>query len=238
MSECLRLALAVEGPTDRIVLESILDAELPNQEIQIQTLQPEGSVAFESATSPKTGMGWGGVYRWSRQSALEGGGSVSDSSVLDHHDLLIVHVDADIAGKTYASISIHDAPSDDLPCERPCPPARNTTDPLRMAILNWLGETCCPSNVVLCTPSKKTDTWVLAAVWPDNPLMSRRDWECHPSPEGQFSAMPKNKRLSKRPGDYEGHRDTIRREWPNICTRLTEAARFEAELQAAVTAVG
>ena len=115
MSECLRLALAVEGPTDRIALEAILDAVLPNREFQIQTLQPEGSVAFESATTPKTGMGWGGVYRWCRQSASEGGGSVSDSTVLDHHDLLIVHIDADVAGKTYASSNRDDAPCDDLP---------------------------------------------------------------------------------------------------------------------------
>ena len=189
MSECLRLALAVEGPTDRIALKAILDAVLPDREFQIQTLQPEGSVAFESATTPKTGMGWGGVYRWCRQSASEGGGSVSDSTVLDHHDLLIVHIDADVAGKTYASINIHNAPHDDLPCESPCPPARSTTDPLRMAILNWLGETNCPPDVVLCTPSKKTDAWVLAAVWPDNPLVSRGDWECPSAARGSTRAV-------------------------------------------------
>ena len=48
--------------------------------------------------------------------------------------------------------------------------------------------------------------------------------------------MPKNKGLSKSPEDYERHQDTIRSEWPNIRTKLTEAARFDAELQAAVAA--
>jgi len=118
MSEPLRVAAAVEGPTDAIVFQAILRALLPDDaELVFQRLQPEGSAAFG-----KTGAGWAGVYRWSRQSAGEGGGSVSGSSVLSHHDLLIVHVDADVAGNTYANGGIHDAPLDDLPCEEPCPP--------------------------------------------------------------------------------------------------------------------
>ncbi len=105
MSEPLRIAAAVEGPTD--VFQAILGALLPSDaDFVYQTLQPEGSVAFRSARRTETGKGWVGVYRWSRQSAREGGGSVSGSSALSCHDALIVHVDADVAGKTYASGSI------------------------------------------------------------------------------------------------------------------------------------
>ena len=88
MSEPLRFAVTVEGPTDAIVLEAILTALLPDDEFVFQRLQPEGSAAFGSAHFGSTGTGWAGVYRWSRQAVSEGGGSVSESSALANHDVL------------------------------------------------------------------------------------------------------------------------------------------------------
>ena len=186
MSEPLRIAAAVEGPTDAIVLRAALDHCLKNKaDFVFETLQPEGSVAFDSAS----GTGWGGVYRWALQSAEEGGGSVSGSTALSFHDLLIVQVDADVAGKTYASARIYDPPCQDLPCEQPCPPPNQTTNALRTVMLRWLGEARCPSQVVLCTPSKSIEAWVVAAVWPTNRIIRRGNWECHQNPEGQLGAL-------------------------------------------------
>ena len=237
MSEPLRIAAVVEGPTDAIVLQAILRALLPDDaDFVFQTLQPEGSVAFDSASFGGVGAGWVGVYRWSRQSALEGDGSVSASSALSQYDLLIVHVDADVAGETYASGSIHDAPSQDLPCEEPCPPARKTTSALRAVVLNWLGEYECPLRIVLCTPSKSTEAWVIAAIWPGNNLVRRADWECRPNPEGQLAALPRQLRFKKRPSDYRRWESTLTAAWPTVSARLTEAARFDEELRAAVGA--
>ena len=229
MSEPLRIAAAVEGPTDAIVLRAILTALLPDTEFEFQTLQPEGSTAFSTAPFGRTGSGWAGVYRWGRQAVLEGRGSVSGSSVMSYHDVLILQVDADVAGKTYSSGSIQDAPREDLPCEEPCPPPSRTTNALRAVILNWLGEKDCPTRVVLCTPSKSTETWVLAATWPDNDVIRRGDWECHPNPEGQLGALPKKRRFKKRPDDYRHKQSEIGEAWPNVSARLSEAARFERE---------
>ena len=234
MSDPLRVAVAVEGPTDAVVFEAILNSLLPNTDFVLQTLQPEASLAFISSPSGKIGPGWAGVYRWCRQSASEGDGSVSGSSVLLHHDVLIVHVDADVASKTYSSGGIHDAPRHDLPCEQPCPPPGRTTDALREVILNWLGEANTPSRVVLSTPSKNIETWVLAAVWPDNHLVRRDDWECRHNPEDQLKALPKAKRFEKRPDDYRRKRNEIRNGWPNVSARLNEAYRFETEFRRAV----
>ena len=236
MSDPLRIAAAVEGPTDAIVLQAVLSALLPDTDFEFQTLQPEGSVAFDSAPSGITGTGWVGVYRWSRQSAWEGGGSVSGSSALSFHDVLIVHVDADVAGKTYASGSIRDAPCEDLPCEEPCPPPDRTTNALRAVVLNWLGEHECPPRIVLCTPSKSIEAWVLAAVWPENDVVRRDDWECRPNPEGQLGALPRRRRFKKRPDHYLRKQREIEKAWPKVSARLTEAARFEEEFLAAICA--
>lgn len=235
MSDPLRVAVAVEGPTDEIVLRAIMESVLGETEFELQTLQPEGSVAFGSARTGETGFGWVGVYRWCRQSVIEGGGSVSGSSSLAFHDVVIVQVDADVAGKTYASGEIQDPPCVDLPCERPCPPPAATTDALREVVLHWLGEPSCPSKVVLCTPSKSTESWVLAALCPDNSVVRRVDWECHSNPEGQFGTLPKPVRFSKRPADYRRKRGDILEAWPRVCARLTEAARFDREFRSAVS---
>ena len=236
MSEPLRIAAAVEGPTDAIVLEAILRALLPDADFEFQTLQPEGSVAFGSPSFGGTGAGWPGIYRWSRQAACEGEGSVSGSYALSHHDVLIVHVDADVAGRTYASGNIRDAPRGDLPCEEPCPPPEGTTNALRAVVLNWLGEDERPPRIVLCTPSKSIEAWVLAAVWPENNVVRRDDWECRPNPESQLAALPRRRRFEKHPDDYRHRQSEITEAWPRVSARLTEAARFGAEFLAAIGA--
>ena len=232
MSEPLRIAAVVEGPTDRIVLRAILRTLLKGRDFVFQMLQPEQSLAFG-----RMGAGRAGVYRWCRQAASEGGGSVSGSSALAHHDLLIVHVDADVAGATYANSNIQDAPRQDLPCEETCPPPACTTNALRSVVLNWLGERKCPSRTVLCTPSKSTEAWVLAAMWPDNELVRQDDWECRPNPASQLAALPKDRRFTKSTEDYQRIERELMEAWPRISARLTEAERFKAEFLAAIPAV-
>ena len=233
MSEPLRIAVVVEGPTDSIVLHAILDSVLADTEFEFQTLQPEESLAFESVHSGKTGVGWVGVYRWSRQSACEGGGSVSGSSALLFHDVVIIQVDADVADKTYGSGEVQDPPClDDLPCKKPCPPPDATTNALREVMLIWLGEPSCPSKVVLCTPSKSMESWVVAALCPNNGVVQRDNWECHRDPELQLATLPKGIRFRKRQDDYRCRRIAMAGAWPNVSARLTEAARFEREILA------
>ena len=230
MSSPLRVAAAVEGPTDAIVLEAILSAVFPEADLEFQTLQPEGSLAFGSKSFTDTGYGWGGVYRWIRQAVEEGDGSISGCSVLDNHDALVVHVDADVAHATYQSANIINAPRDHLPCEQPCPPASATTNALRSVILEWLCEKACPDAVVLCTPSKSIDTWVLAAVCPKNREVRKDGWECNLNPTGQLGTLPKSVRFRKNVGDYRDRQHIVTEYWHAVSGRLSEAARFQADL--------
>ena len=186
----LRIAVAVEGPTDSILMEAILASILQDVEFELQTLQPEGSVAFGASSFGRTGVGWVGVYRWSRQAASEGGGSVSGSSVFANHDLLVVHVDADVAEKRYSDGNISDAEFDDLPCVESCPPPDRTTDALRAVVLSWLGERACPPRIVMCTPSKNIEAWLLVAVWPDNNVIRRGNWNVGAIRSTSFERYP------------------------------------------------
>ena len=230
MSSAVRIAAAVEGTTDAIALEAILSAVFPDTEFEFQTLQPEGSLAFDSDLFSETGYGLSGVYRWIGQAIQEGDGSISDCSALNNNDLLIIQVDADVAHKTYQSAHIRNAPRNDLPCDQACPPASAATNALQAVILNWLGEHACPKKVVLCTPSKSIDTWVLAAVCPGNRVVRRKDWECNLNPAGQFNAIPRAVRFGKNVRDYRGRQYIVTQNWSAVAARLSEAARFQADL--------
>ena len=217
------------------MLRAVVRALLPDTDFVFLTLQPEESLAFSPARTAGTGVGWVGVYLWCRQSASEGGGSVSGSFALSNHDVLVVHVDADVAGKTYGSGNIQDTPQNDLPCEAPCPPVNATTNALRTVILNWLGEDEAHPQIVLCTPSKNMDAWVLAALCPDIELVQGDDWECRQNPQGQLATLPAGRRFGKSPVDYESRQSESTNMWPNVSARLEEAARLEEEFLAAVS---
>lgn len=238
-SKIWRVAVVVEGPTDRIVIEAIIDSLLADTDadFELQTLQPEVSAAFGSGEFGPNGAGWGGVYQWCRQAADEGRGSVSGSLVLSQYDLpqydlLIIHVDADVADARYASAGIQSPQHDDLPCDQPCPPPHRTTDALRKVVLRWLGESTCPPRVVLCTPSKSMDAWVLTALFPDCGTFQQQDWECHPKPDKKISTLPLwiRKRFEKRKEYFQGKQLQIREAWPRVSEKLTEAQRFREKL--------
>lgn len=238
MSDVLRVAVVAEGPTDAIVIEAALRAMIPARSIVWKLLQPEGSIAFG-----ETGTGWGGVYRWCKQSALRGQGSLGrDELVLKGFDMLILHLDADVAGRNYAEAGIVPIAEDrELPCERPCPPAKDTTDELRSVLLSWCGEKTAPSNVVLCTPSKNTEAWVVTLLFPqDRAVRAAVTIECFATPESRLGQQPKKQRIRKSQHDYRAHGEVMQSEWPRIAAigKLSEAHRFQQEVLAALATLG
>ena len=129
-----RIALVAEGKTDQIVIESALSAIL-DQPFILTLLQPETSDLLGSGPTRR----WmGGVYRWCRQ-AVSMRCPVAENPSLTGFDLILVHVDADVAGLRYEDAGIEDGRTD-LPCERPCPPAANSVNALRGAVA--VGSIC------------------------------------------------------------------------------------------------
>jgi len=230
MSEPLRIALAVEGDTDLIVIKAAIASLLLGREVEFTTLQPEHSLAF-GILGGDTGMGWSGVYRWCRQTASEGGGRVSGSALFKFHDILIVHIDGDVAGMTYESANIEETILD-LPCKQPCPPASATAAELRKVVLRWMGENATPVRCVLCTPCMNMEAWVIIALFPTNSIFQRKGpegWECHENPEGQLGQLPVSVRIRKTKSHYEGRKTEIAAAWPSVCAASSEARRFSTD---------
>lgn len=237
MSDTLRIALVAEGVTDRAVLNATIESMLNGRSFILTLLQPEGSVAFSGGgNAGPSGGGWKGVYRWCLQSTQRSGGKLSDDPLFFGYDLLLLHLDADVASEDPANSPI--APNPELagvlPCEEACPPPSATTDALRKIILSWVGETITPSKTVLCTPSKSTEAWVMAAIFPKDKEVVKPSWECYPKPENRLGQQTKNKRFAKNQSDYDMRKSELRAGWPSVVARLTEARRFQDEFIAAI----
>jgi hypothetical protein len=223
MSDPLRIGLVAEGITDKLVIEAAIKSLLGERSFILRLLQPVESVAFGSVgSSLSQGKGWGGVYLWCEGVRQRNDNRLAGDILFWEHDILIVHLDADVAGKNYSDCEIQD-PVGDLPCEEPCPPALATTDKLRAVLLRWLGESSVPPNTVLCTPSKSCETWVIAALFPKDIEMIKKGWECHPSPDSRLGTKPKAVRITKSNAGYQSIKDKMTEQWAPTKGRIVRS---------------
>jgi len=237
MSEPLKIAFVVEGPTDFIMLKTVIANLLGGRDFVPQVLQPEMSEAFKPA--PGEDGGWPGVCRWCLQSMKQGGGRLSNNPLFRNHDILILHLDADVAGAQYLAGHIPDPfPDPTLPCEEPCPPPYTTTNRLRAVTLLWMGETVTPPRIVLCTPSKALETWLLVGLFPGDSVAQRDDVECHQNPADTLQGKPLECRLvrsgKKNLEMYQKCAPAFDRNWNTVTERCSEAARFENDFLSAL----
>lgn len=237
MSRPLRIGFVVEGPTDFVVLESVVAKLLDGREYEPVTIQPLLSDAFAATT----GGGWTSIYLWCRQMVNQTGGAARTNPLFGFHDLLVMQIDADVASKNYSDDDrIQNFPND-LPFYRACPPARDSTDRLREIMLGWLNEGSLPPQMVFCTPSKSLETWVLVALFPANQFAASVNVECRLNPEAQLQARPLAQRLirsgKKDIAKYRERSADVATAWEHVCGRCTEAERFTQEFLAVVPAI-
>lgn len=237
MSDTLRIALVAEGITDYQVLNAAIESMLNGRSFDLKLLQPEGSIAFSGrGNAGPLGGGWKGVYQWCLQAALRSDGKLRDDPLFHGYDLLLLHLDADVAGEDPANSKIDPMPAlaGIFPCEQPCPPPAATTDLLRNVMLAWVGETKMPPKTVLCTPSKNIEAWVMAVFFPEDKEMVKYGWECHPKPDNRLGQQPVRKRFAKNQPDYAARKSELQAGWPTVVARLTEARRFQNDFLAAI----
>ncbi len=225
----LRIALVAEGPTDEIIIESALKAILPSP-FKISLLQPE-------RTRSVLGTGWGGVLKWCREFQARGAESLEDDPTMEFFDLIIIHIDADVAGKSYADYGQEIAQAAQqggwglLPCSLPCPPPDATVDNMKTVLLSWLGIDKIGNKTVLCIPSKSSEAWLAAAVFPDNRDLSR-ELECAPNIGDRLAQLPKKLRFKKTIRNYQAHTSTVKAEWSRVRRLCSQAEIFSHSVDA------
>jgi hypothetical protein len=240
MSRTVRIALVAEGVTDYEVLNAALESMLSGRSFDLKLLQPEGSVAFTGmGHAGELGGGWKGVYRWCLQAKQRSAGRLSGDPLFFNYDLLLIHLDADVANEDPANSKIGAIPelAGVLPCDQPCPPPNATTNALRKVLLSWVGETVTPLQTVLCTPSKSTEAWVMAAIFPTDREVVKKGWECYAKPENRLGQQPFRQRFSKTQANYQTRKSQLQAAWPAVVARLTESRRFQDEFSAALNAL-
>lgn len=236
MSDPLRIALVAEGPTDAVVIEAALRSMLGGRSFVLKQVFPEDSSAFGPM-----GTGWVGVYRWCHAAATRGTGSLSGDRLIfgaGNYDLLLLHLDGDVAGYGYENGSLVPLPTDGaLPCARPCPPPADTTNELRKVLLSWCGETATPPKTVISMPSKSTEAWVVASLFPTDQAMAQ-GIECYANPESRLGQQAAALCIRKKKRDYQSRAAELEQAWPRISApaALGEAYRFQTEFLAAVPA--
>ena len=231
MSDALKIAFVVEGPTDYIVLKEIVREVLDGRDFVPQILKPEMSAAFKLI--PGEDGGWPGVCRWCLQTKKQNGGHIRNNPLFNFYDILIIQLDADVAGFNYNDGHIKNPfpGQPTLPCNEPCPPAADTTNRLREIMLRWIGEQNIPPQTVLCTPSKALEAWVLVGLFPEDGQVQLGNIECRDHPDHILRGKPAKKRLvsgsKKNVEKYDTFASEIAANWEAIKGHCSEAIRFE-----------
>lgn len=220
----MRISYVVEGATDYIVLDALVERFLQTDNYIPTQIQPPIS-AFANDLGA-LGCGWHGVLSWCKQEGATQEG-FADSLVLANCDCLILHVDADIA---------HEAELAEHHFAAPCPPARPTCDNLRAHLIFLFGGTL-PPKAVLCIPAQCTEAWVFAALHPDlvsqfEPLECRNEVERLLIGKRGKLVRGKGKGTHKEKARYRDNAERIAAGWENAVAYCPEALRFDAECKA------
>jgi len=231
MSDLLRIALVAEGPTDYVIIDAALRAILPCS-FTLNLLQPE-------VTRPIIGNGWPGVLKWCHDTRLRCTAMNGTDYTLDGFDLLIIHLDLDVAGMSYADCGAEiEAMACDwhwavVPCQLPCPPVSATRDQIEAVLKSWLGEHSPTRRTLYCLPAQSSGTWLAAAILPSEHALLIRA-ECDTSVERRLELLPKKERVKKKVMEYRKHAPSITSQWGQVKQVCTQAERFEQTVLANV----
>lgn len=225
----LRIALVAEGPTDFEIVQAALKAILPAPFVLTQ-LQPE-------ATYTAMGTGWGGVMKWCVATGARHQGSLDTDPALEQFDLLIVHIDLDVAHAAYADCGQEVAAMAEwkrwapLPCALPCPPASQTAAALAARVFDWLAPALPGGRTVLCLPGQSIGAWLASATLPEGHALMA-SVECNPAVENRLATLPLASRIRKRRTEYRDAAPQVTTNWASVKARCAQARVFEDAVRA------
>jgi hypothetical protein len=123
------IGFVCEGVTDLPILQSVVDAVI-GKDYVTRTIRPE-----THALAPRSG--WTEVQSWCERN----GPTLADQLTYSNIDILIVHVDADIASQVRAS----------------------ETSGICAAVKHWLDRGASDRRLVIVIPAQASEAWLLAA---------------------------------------------------------------------------
>jgi len=220
-----QIGIVAEGPTDKVVIDGALDALLSVPYVST-LLQPD-------ETQPKLGRGWGGVFRWMRQTNQREMSSVSDDPLLSMYDLIVIHLDADVCASTYGALGDEIEQQakglQPLPCDKPCPPGRDAARELERVIQSWVAPRTLGDKATLCIPSRSIEVWLAVAVLPlDHQLIA--DVECQNDLDRKLASLPISNRVKKTGREYRRYKDSITAHWGRVREVCSQADEFSRRL--------
>jgi hypothetical protein len=212
----IRIGIVAEGKSEWLVLEAVM--RVLHDEIDFVRIRPDLDMLSGQP------FGWRGVKAWCSENGNTLGAFMKGvrSKPLD---LMVIHCDCSMAHNVSAN--------------RPCPPARDTADALRDVIVReWLRLDTIPVFVVLTTPSRTMDAWVVSVL--DPPHEEATCIECLEAVENVLVARhllrKKDGEVKKQEARYRPLAERVAAELPTARARCTEAERFVVEFQAALAA--
>jgi hypothetical protein len=233
------IGTVVEGPTDRILLEAVLQRLIPGEH-RFLPLQPP-------VTFGELGAGWKGVRRWCRQTwQREGLNLAATLASGPPLDLLVIHLDADVARES----DLQEGEADPIDgVVQPCPPASATAARLTAVVCRSLQVDSLPPVLVLAIPAQDTESWSFAALHPGDDLCARADCECIRSgrdhPAYRLTLKRYGKLLQRRDGEikkaerrYREVAPHIAAAWETVCRLCPQAAQFTQDIQTVCAAAG
>ena len=216
MSNALRISYVVEGVTDYIVLDALVEQILGHSDYVPTRIQPPESEYVNHLGA--LGGGWKGVLHWCSLGVY--------ATALNNCDYLIVHVDADIAEESELS---------ELNLSAPCPPASTTSGKIRDYLVALLGGAV-PPKIILCVPAQCIEAWVFVALYPSEverftPIDCRREVESLFIGKPEKLVVKKDGRARKQTAEYSKVSPRIGANLAMLTAHCAEALRFESEVR-------
>lgn len=164
--------LVAEGPTDHVVIREIAESLSVSHNKKIEIIEMAPRADATSGSYPA--FGWSAIEKWCKRYKTRTPAEIAAAPAhirpslmrnnwrallaIDNADGLIIQIDNDIAHE--------------ISNPHPFILGSNRTHHCHNSILMWLGETTLPSDLYLAVSSMSTETWILAAFEPTEPVFA------------------------------------------------------------------
>ncbi len=240
-----RIGIASEGPTDYLVLKTIID-KITGEDNQYLPLQPEQDMMG------KYGNGWKGVWKWCKEMPPL---DVLMDSIQPRIDIIVIQMDGDVVRKEKEvhcwceSTVCEEKKNNEFPlycktaAERRCPielPCNNHANDVKDIIKhgkNVLDKTMGEidkSRIVITIPCDSTDTWVVAAYEDFDDVEKMEDPWRNVIAKGKYYHDIRVRGEKKSISTYSFFAEHLADNWDKVAEKCVSAKCLEQQIRYAI----